>query len=143
MNNTEKAYYDLGYSLQEGMPFVNWYYAMGAVARWPYTVFPEYVLDANKDRVQGEAFHVGYNKYVLHNWGKISGDPSESSLCVLVRDRNGYDPDGTKRIWIEKEYCIKGTKRWHIDRWYIVKVDYVDSSTPPTNDTASWVEKPA
>ena len=142
MNDTEKAYYDLGYNDIDGMKHINFWHALGAVVRWSYMRFPEYVPDPNREYVQGEAFRVGYNKYVTHNWGKISGDPSASSLCKLVRDVNSHDPDGAPRIWIKEEYCIKGTKRYHIDKWYIVKTPVADSATPPPNDTAAWGAAP-
>ena len=92
----------------------------------------------------GEFFRANDDcKLLVTSVGRINGDPMNSNICKLFRDEGRYDSDGTRRIWIREEFCLRGTERWHEDSntertgWYIVDVDRVDDSTPPPN-SQSW-----
>ena len=122
-----------GHQIGEALTYVNFYWSMDALVRLPAMLFQEYAPDGNRQYERGQVVRQGSYKYLLQGDGKLDpGRPlSELSLLKLFRDSNRYE-------WVREEYCIRGFERSYNDIWYRVKVDRVDSATPPPNDNQSW-----
>ena len=105
-----------------------------------YILFSEYLHDPSRQYQRGEVVRVGEYKYLLTNNGNITTNPADSTLCKLFRSKASYDLDGTPREWVREEFCMRGFERHYNNKWYRVKVDVVDSATPPSNDTNAWEE---
>ena len=130
---------DAGLSVGAAFRYINFFYAMGALVRLPYLLFPAYVPDGDRQYNQGEVIRVGAEKYLLQNWGGIDPNtpPPTNPLCKLFRDGGRYP-------WVREEYCLKGFERYYDDGdpnrtgWYAVTADYVDDATPPPNAPNMW-----
>jgi len=125
--------YDAGRQIGEAFAFIDFFYAMEALARLPYPLFPEYAPDGQREYKRGEVVRVGHEKYLLENWGRIDPNvpPPMNPLCKLFRDGGRYP-------WVQKEYCLKGYEREYNGAWYRVISERVDSGTTPPNDYQNW-----
>ena len=118
------------------------------LATIPARFVPKYAY-RSENWERGEFFRVGNDKYLVQNDGRIdAGEPPPvNPLCKLFRDESGYGPDGSMRLWVREEFCVKGTERYYDGGdpqrtgWYIVISDRVDSATPPPNDAQNWEKR--
>ena len=132
---------EIGHDLADAIRDINFFVGgnQKALAKMPYRVFDEHVIDPNKEWNQGQVTRVEHEKYLLENWGKINIVPSESSLCRLFRDKRLYD-------WRAKEYCLKGFRRYYEDAgnpqntgvYIVIQNDAGDNNTPPPGVPSVW-----
>jgi len=115
---------------------------------YPYTFFTNWDGNTSTQYQKGSVVCTGEIKWLVNNNGVISPNPLESGLTTPFRSTREFDDDGTKRQWMEKEFCITGMYRWYNGIRYCVKARgdggslAVDSATPPPNDTNSWEVMP-
>ena len=114
-----------------------------------YTRFPEWDGNTSTQRVKGKVVVTEEIKWLINNNGVIDPNPLLSGLTTPFRSTNEFDEDGTKRYWMEKEFCITGMHLWFSnEKRYVVKPRgdggslATDSATPPPNNTNEWEEDP-
>jgi hypothetical protein len=147
MAKGSKAYM-LGYDTTDAISMLRFLPATNnynALIKFPYSWFQK-IKPLNERYERGEVLQDNGYKYLAEN-DNISVDPGRplEEQFKLFRDPNAYDEDGTPRLYVPKEYCLKGFPRWYESEsrpedtgWWEVYSDRVDSAIPPPSDGQNW-----